>query len=296
MKNIRYGVFETNSSSTHSISISSNSDGILDTIVPSSDGTIVLSGGEFGWSWDKFNDPMTKANYCATDLQENPHSLHMLAEVICKHTGAKKVVFSMSPDYQSSGYSYVDHQSVGTSSEAFKNEETLKNFLFNPGSWLFTGNDNDYAPPNFYDVDKDIVYQYEMVVDGVEDTAKFVEYPDDVTVRMTMDSLTRNHAALAYKNWDPSVDDDNDDDVTWAKKKLSREPFKISSWGQTDVNDQELDTYAHWADGYITFYKTKPVYIIDEKEIDPKYNTTGKTYHGDEIVDTMKVAIKINKI
>jgi len=294
MKNIRYGVFETNSSSTHSISISSNSNGILDTIVPNADGSIVLSGGEFGWAWDKFNDPMTKANYCAVDLQENPHSFHMLAEVICAHTGAKKVVFAISSDYKSGGYSYIDHQSVGTSSPAFKDAETLKNFIFNPESWLFTGNDNDYEPPNFYDIDSNVVYQYELVIDGVAETVKLASYPDDEAAYKAMESLTRNHPALSRKDWEP--DDPDDDDDLWAKKRAMREPFNVSYWGRIDVNGQELDSYAHWAEGYITFYKTKSVYVNDEKEIDPKYNPTGRTYKGDEILETLRVTVKVNKI
>jgi hypothetical protein len=267
----------------------------LDTIVPNADGSIILSGGEFGWAWDKFNDPMTKANYCAVDLQENPNSLHMLAEVICAHTGAKKVIFDMSPDYKSAGYSYIDHQSVGTAVEAFKNEETLKNFIFNPNSWLFTGNDNDYEPPNFFDVDSNIKYNYELTIDGVTETAKFVTYPEGDAVYKAMDSLTKNHPALERKDWDYD-NDPNDDAATWAKKRAMREPFKVSSWGTADVNGQELDTYAHWTEGYITFYKTKSVYGIDESEIDPKYNPTGRTYKCDEIVDSLKVTIKINKI
>jgi hypothetical protein len=46
--NIRHGVFETNSSSCHSISISEDSGGLLDVIYPNNDGIIELEGGEFG--------------------------------------------------------------------------------------------------------------------------------------------------------------------------------------------------------------------------------------------------------
>ena len=70
MKTIRKNCFETNSSSTHSLCITTE-DKYLQ-LVPNSDGSIVLTGGEFGWGWDKFNDPLTKANYCALDNLHNP--------------------------------------------------------------------------------------------------------------------------------------------------------------------------------------------------------------------------------
>lgn len=44
MKNIRNGVFETNSSSSHSISILNNCNGMYDTICPNDDGNIILEG------------------------------------------------------------------------------------------------------------------------------------------------------------------------------------------------------------------------------------------------------------
>ena len=64
MKNIRSNVFETNSSSSHSITIS-NSNIVLDTILPDKDGIIYLNGGEFGWEYDRHYSALTKANYCA---------------------------------------------------------------------------------------------------------------------------------------------------------------------------------------------------------------------------------------
>ena len=48
MKNIRYNVYETNSSSSHSISISANTTGILDTIECNDDGVIFITGKYFG--------------------------------------------------------------------------------------------------------------------------------------------------------------------------------------------------------------------------------------------------------
>lgn len=144
MKNkiIRHSTFESNSSSTHSISISS-SVGTYDSLTPDSDGKIYLEGGEFGWGYEKHNDAYTKANYCAIDNWHNKERLEMLIKVLKEHTGAREVVLNFScDDYKDKNYSYIDHQSVGTSEEAFESEEILKNFIFNPNSQLVIDNDN----------------------------------------------------------------------------------------------------------------------------------------------------------
>lgn len=159
MKNIRNGVFETNSSSTHSVSISSGC-AVYDTLVPDDDGNIVLTGGQFGWEWETYTDPQTKANYAAVYCSETTEStferaakyMEMLIKVIKEHTGAKNVVFNLTTDWEEARKlgvetSYIDHQSAiyegGDCDFAFKDEETLKNFLFNPASKLETGNDNE---------------------------------------------------------------------------------------------------------------------------------------------------------
>lgn len=161
-KLIRQSVWETNSSSTHSLSITS-SNNLNDTIIPAEDGTITLTGGEFGWEIEDYWDAFTKANYCALDIcprdwvayrkysadykshedikpeinseeAELNDRLKMLVKVIKEHTGAYSIIFKLE--------GYIDHQSRGTSNEAFENEETLKQFLFSKSSGLHTDNDN----------------------------------------------------------------------------------------------------------------------------------------------------------
>src|ERR1035437_5327565 len=121
MKIIRHSVFETNSSSSHSISIADKCE-VYQTIYPNGDGEIILEGGDFGWENDFYSDSWTKANYCAQDGIDD----EMLERVIKNHTGAKKVIINLG-DYCS-----IDHQSIGTSEAAFESDETLKRFLFSP--------------------------------------------------------------------------------------------------------------------------------------------------------------------
>lgn len=65
MRKIRKGVFETNSSSSHSICIDDKTF-ILDTLIPDADGVITIKAGQFGWEWKKYNDAKAKASYCLT--------------------------------------------------------------------------------------------------------------------------------------------------------------------------------------------------------------------------------------
>lgn len=145
MKTTRHSTFETNSSSTHSIVISNDTEVYLG-IAPDYDGNIELTGGEFGWEWRRYTDPLTKANYCAVACGENEEMQQMLISVIMEHTGAKQVIMKLNG-------SGIDHQSAGTANPAFQSPENLKDFIFNPKSVLFTGNDNSSPFPNFYDVD-----------------------------------------------------------------------------------------------------------------------------------------------
>ena len=147
---IRNKVFETNSSSTHSISIEIGEE--WDNIIPNQDGVIKLYGGEFGWEWRAYNDALTKANYCAVacKLGQTSFNKRELKEVIKEYTGATKVKFK----FDNYG---IDHQSAETLEDLYVSD--LKDFIFNKSSYLYTGNDNSSAPPNFFDP-KDTVYKY----------------------------------------------------------------------------------------------------------------------------------------
>lgn len=148
MKIIRRSAFETNSSSSHSI-VYDKSVKTYSSITPDGDGYIVLTGGEFGWNWRRITDPLEKANYYAIDNQHSEDRIDVLKEVIREHTGAKDVVISINSDYRLPNWSYIDHQSCGTTSDiTFKDE--IKEFIFG-GGILFTGNDNGSPPPNFLD-------------------------------------------------------------------------------------------------------------------------------------------------
>lgn len=134
MKTIRPMVFETNSSSTHSISICSKWDPKRCDKLLVEDGICTIFEGEFGWGVETFHDAASKASYLATSAHGDEDRLEVLAEVIRKYTGASEVRFE--------GEGYIDHQSIGVAYEAFESDDSIRDFIFNPKSVLRTDNDN----------------------------------------------------------------------------------------------------------------------------------------------------------
>lgn len=202
MINIRHSVFETNSSSTHSLSISNSTPEMYDTILPDSEGKIILTGGQFGWEWERYNDSLVKANYLAVTVFNREKEKAELIEVLKNHTGAKEVVFNFNiKDYDGVNWSYIDHDSEFVGLQAFTSSETLKEFIFSPQSWLFTGNDNDEAPPNFYDVES-IAYQYKLVVEECLVAEKFAAYPDRENLENALRRVVNTHPSK--KNYSDS--------------------------------------------------------------------------------------------
>jgi hypothetical protein len=187
-KLIRKGVFETNSSSSHSISVATeDKQFVLDILYPDQNGVVTINGDEYGWEWFKHNDAETKASYAAQSFANDDNQLDMLKEVIMEQTGADDVVFVGLQD------GYVDHDSYGI---VPRTKHELKNFIFNKNSWLFGGNDNSIASPEFYHVpefrDGKIikpVFKYELKVEGFNGTSKFIDKPTDEELSDAISSL-----------------------------------------------------------------------------------------------------------
>lgn len=74
MKQIRKQIFETNSSSTHSVNFRKNSDKYdwtaLDEYVNKDDNKLHIKFGEFGWGYDEYEDAYNKLSYVLTMIME----------------------------------------------------------------------------------------------------------------------------------------------------------------------------------------------------------------------------------
>ena len=156
---IRLGVFETNSSSSHSLTLTQgdlvSSPFDADTMRK---GLVEVGMNEYGWEWHRYYTARNKLSYLLTQvlrsdqavpegdheevtraLCEKHPELAMLVRVVKDHTGCDLRFIA-----GSSGY--IDHESDGEGMHLFRSEEELKHFLFTESSYVQTGNDNDPAP------------------------------------------------------------------------------------------------------------------------------------------------------
>lgn len=166
MKQVRIGVFETNSSSTHSICISTDRKEFL--LYPSH---LVFKCGEFGWDEARLATPEEKASYlyssmiCLFDINELESSkakiLDYLAEegITCEFE---------QPVYECGGFicnADIDHAGSDDHPDFIRktihSKKRLFRYLFSEKSFVLTGNDN-----NDTDVDISVDYPHEEYYKG----------------------------------------------------------------------------------------------------------------------------------
>lgn len=160
MIQIRQGVFETNSSSTHAISVVRHVNEQYE--IPES----IHFGltGQYGWENNVYHNVSDKANYlwiatCSqySSLDDEATLIRIKADVtkILNDYGVKHVSFE-DADYITSKYNseqppyldidgYIDHHSdlYGWIDEMIEDPELLIGYLFHPHSYIHTGNDNN---------------------------------------------------------------------------------------------------------------------------------------------------------
>lgn len=159
MIKIRKGTFETNSSSTHSVSIHSKKPILQSSeLIVEDDGYIHVNFDEFGWGLYSYFDQYTKLSYAVTLIgtserfnkyfseeisDEEVESFYNLKEFkelsdsIASYTGAKGIKVD-------SFKGYIDHQSL-TSLDIFLSENNLDNiidFIFSDDVELLIDDDN----------------------------------------------------------------------------------------------------------------------------------------------------------
>jgi hypothetical protein len=152
---IRQKVFETNSSSSHSLTINPEM-ATQATFSPAVQrkGVYRVAKGEYGWDWKMYCTLENKLRYLFTQLfskdidyssaeeataalrSEEPR-FDLLCRLVEEHTGVRLLA-------QAKSSGYIDHQSEGVGLDLFLDEQRLKSFLFNEESFVGTGNDNSY--------------------------------------------------------------------------------------------------------------------------------------------------------
>lgn len=160
MKQIRQGVFETNSSSTHSICIAKDVD-------PELPKRIAFRFGEFGWECDTLRSEHEKASYLYTGLFHvgRVEGFKKISETLkskgIEVTAEEPIYKDDSKWAENSGY--VDHgDELGPFlDDVCSDEGKLLRFLFSDLSFIITGNDNDEE-----DVDINVSYPYDKYYKG----------------------------------------------------------------------------------------------------------------------------------
>ena len=160
---VRKGLFETNSSSVHSIVIGNNGEDIHKHLPT----TLEFYGGEFGWEHEVYTDTDSKASYlytsivnCRSDIDVED-TLKRIKQILAKWN-VKAVFEELDENNNFRGFCYVDHayDNIELINELTTNEDLLMNYLFSSGSSVETGNDNEETE-YIAGTPKNVLYEYE---------------------------------------------------------------------------------------------------------------------------------------
>jgi hypothetical protein len=141
---IRHEIFETNRSSTHSLSLQGI--GVRDTyfgdIYPGGENRLSflgINGYNFGWQWEIWDSPALKALYLYLD-NNIPEFRERLVSLLKTKLNVDEIHFETER-------SYIDHDSHGTTA-GFRtaSDEELWDFMTLPGNQIRGGNDNEEGP------------------------------------------------------------------------------------------------------------------------------------------------------
>ena len=168
MFQIRRGVFETNSSSTHSICIT-ESNKKLDMLT-----RLDFTLGNFGWQVQTLRKPEEKAAYLYTAIWSiyDKKTANKKTNELYEMLSEEEVECSFArPEFTEYGkYLWLENGSIDHSGEyglrdfvekTLGNKRRLLRFLFSEESFILTGNDNDDL-----DVDINVNYDHEEYYKG----------------------------------------------------------------------------------------------------------------------------------
>lgn len=145
-RQIRQGVFETNSSSTHAICISKKN--VTKEGIPT---FVKFNHGEFGWEFDKYDSISERASYlyqaicelCWKDYKAKFVHINSLYSTLSKY-GVECEFDLQDKDDDGWEIGYIDHgdETREFVASVMHSEERLLRYLFGD-SVIITGNDND---------------------------------------------------------------------------------------------------------------------------------------------------------
>ena len=153
MIKIRKGVFETNSSSMHSVAIVGANKMLVNRLYENENEKIVVNPREYGWNGNNLTSPIEKLSYITTMIQyknidsdtENSIYFEWLSEMVKDYTGLELIYQKQNDEYYPNGY--IDHQSVDTLDSFWSDNEdefktNMKDLVFNEKYFIIIDNDN----------------------------------------------------------------------------------------------------------------------------------------------------------
>ena len=146
-RQIRQGVFETNSSSTHSLCINAGN-----RYIPNMR-RLKIETGEFGWEEETYYGMDDKLSYALTyALGGNSNKyIEMLNEVLTDNMPDTDITYDgmsyeelleMDVSRDDVDFGYIDHESISEASGMFLSKNSLEDFIFGRDSYFETDNDN----------------------------------------------------------------------------------------------------------------------------------------------------------
>lgn len=154
MLTIRRNVFETNSSSMHSLAYSKKDHGYDYNLPVDENGILRIPFGEYGWGPDILKTPIEKLSYLITDRGGLDDEIVDMIKEYCPKV--KEIELETIGSYYPEGY--VDHESYGTSSEASPEE-----LIFNNNIIIVIDNDNSPYFSNYDYSDCDFIIDPEVI-------------------------------------------------------------------------------------------------------------------------------------
>ena len=154
---IRRNLFETNSSSVHSIVITKESN----VSIPEN---LYITKKGFGWENEVYDDIEDRASYLYTAIRscikenDQPRYINKLIKFLEK----LGVEVEIDHERDDSYYFGIDHSDelLDFIKDIFNNEDYLFNYLFSPTSYIRTGNDNEDPNPYDDEVPDNTIYHF----------------------------------------------------------------------------------------------------------------------------------------
>jgi hypothetical protein len=138
---------------------------------------IAFTSGQFGWEYDIYGDTWDKASYLWTGIIKSYYFTKEQVEKIKENIKSVLNKYGVSPSFEPykedsyeyngekriyltfENFAYVDHSeglgewlvSLFPNNGEDIDEELFLEYLFNPNSCVFTGNDNNDAPDEYFE-------------------------------------------------------------------------------------------------------------------------------------------------